>query len=123
MPKVKFKHPLKDIADDIADKYHRRRFPGTKLLKNGLLDYRTIHKEPLVKELHRPTHGYTNSIIVAGLVAEFLKLYRMHRDEFPEELQQEMDEITDDRLKKIQIVGLMRPTGRTKDSDSGYKFC
>lgn len=119
---VDINSPLADIAKDIAEKYLLRPFP-TKVLSNKLLDYTEIRKAPLNKKwVNRIIHGYQNASRVAALIPVILDFYKKHIHEFPFFLQEEIKLISPEKLKKIQIVGLMRATGRTEDGESGSKF-
>lgn len=122
--RVTINSPISVIAKDIAEKYLWREFPTSKL-PNGLLDYTNIRKRKInTTVLHRPIHGYQNACRIAALVRLIYEFYRKHYYEFTNEFQQIVhnDSTINDFVKKVQIVGLLRAVGRTKDSGSGGEF-
>ena len=115
--------PIKDIADDIAEKYLLRSFPTNKLA-NGLLDYSELRKSRIdPNKLERSIHGFVNACHVAALVPVIIQFYREHRADLIDAVNKELDEINALDIKKIQIVGMMRATGRPRDNESGKVFC
>lgn len=120
--KLTIDSPLSKIADDIANKYLLRPFPQ-QTLPSGLLDYTSIRSQPIDKTiLHRPIHGYQNACNTAGLVEILSQIYLIHADEFSSAFKLKLKDLSSDYIKKTQITGLLRSTGRTQDGDHGIVF-
>lgn len=119
--KVTWTMPLVVISKDIANNYLRLDFP--KGYSNGLLDYSALRSKGVdPKCVHRRIHGYINACRVSVLIPLLFELYKKHIDVLLPELQEEIKNATPETIKKIQIIAMMRATGRTEDGDSGIKF-
>jgi hypothetical protein len=120
-PKVSFDSlPLANIADIIAQRWLLRPFSNT-FQNNGLLDYSQVPQADSAKT-PRLIHGYQNACRVAALIEVLFSLYKDHAIHFPLAIQEEIKLLTPSKLKIIQVVGLMRCTGRTRDDKSGRYF-
>lgn len=114
--------PLGDIAKDIGEQYLRRPFPYDKN-SEGLLDYSVIRKQDIsTRTLHRQIHGYQNACRLASLIPHLVSFYRRHATKFSPEIQRQLNELTDQDIKLLQIVSLLRSTGRNQDGNSGSFF-
>ncbi len=119
--KVTWTMSLSIISEDIANNYLRLDFP--KGYSNGLLDYSALRSKGVdPKCVHRPIHGHINACRVSVLIPLLFALYKKYIYELPPKLQDEIKKATPETIKKIQIVAMMRATGRTEDGDSGIKF-
>ena len=118
-----FSCSLAEIADDIANKYLRLPFP-TSYHENGFLDFTKLREEKINKSLiHRTLHGHLNTCRTTLLIPILFAFYKKNIDKFPEDFQKEINNFTERQLKMLQIVALMRTSGRTAGEGPGKKFC
>lgn len=110
MPTLNMQSNIGDIADEIGNQYYRKGFP-TKRLTDGTLDLTSV--APPQHAVARRVHSYQNACRYAAAVPNIAALYKKHKDSFPANLQGEIDSLTDEDIKILQVVALMRASGRS----------
>ncbi|KTD63538.1 hypothetical protein Lsan_0971 [Legionella santicrucis] len=105
-----FSSSIEEIAEYIGEKVYLRGFPivaqdvgGTQLLDRS----RIMPNSP-----DRVTHGFDNANRSAALLPYIIDLLNRNQTELPDHLQKQLAELTPEHIKALQIVALMRASGR-----------
>ncbi|MGD0466015.1 MAG: SidE phosphodiesterase domain-containing protein [Gammaproteobacteria bacterium] len=112
MPTLNMQSDIGAIADEIGGQYYRKGFPKTRL-PDGTLDLSQVTPPPATQGVARRVHSYQNACRYAAAVPNIAALYKKHKDSFPANLQGEIDSLTDEDIKILQVVALMRASGRS----------
>lgn len=119
--KLRMDSPLTHIATYLARMYFYRKFPRP--VTKGLLDYSKIRQAPLDAGFHRKLHGFQNAARCAGLIPVLFAFYKKHQAFLKPKIALELASVDAKWIKIIQILALMRSTGRSSDVGSGKEFC
>ncbi len=113
---------MSQLAHDIYMRIHSQKFGQLYDPKN---DEEYTLETPTNNRPRRFIHGFTSSCRAAALIPVFLELMEKHRDTFSSDVQASLENFVENReqnVRKLQIVTLLRVSGRTVDYDSGWKF-
>lgn len=118
------------IADYIGEQIYKRDFPVGEFIDTAegitILDRsKVMNKSP-----QRIIHGFDNAVRSAALVPHIVYLMRHYVHTLPEEWKHQLDTLDDDSIKALQVVALMRASGRhykptigqNPDFDNGSKY-
>ncbi|KTC93404.1 SidE phosphodiesterase domain-containing protein [Legionella cincinnatiensis] len=105
---MNFSSSIEEIAEYIGEKVYLRGFPIVEADGAQLLDRDRI----MPNSPDRVTHGFDNANRSAALLPYIIDILNRNQTELPEHLQKQLAELTPEHIKALQIVALMRASGR-----------
>lgn len=122
--KLSLDSPLSAIARQLAHMYFYRKFAKTRVSGGELLDYDGIRDTPInTQKLPRPLHGFQNAARTAAAIPGLFAIYKKYLNLMMPEIRKQALLVDALWIKKLQIVALMRSTGRTVDTGKGSESC
>lgn len=112
MTTFSFELPIEEISELLGGVIYKSPFPTD----NKLIDDQG--QSILSREMNMPNspkrrvHGFDNACRSAALVPVIVNLMKEHKADFPADWQKQMDNLDNDQIKALQVVALLRASGR-----------
>lgn len=105
-----FSSSIEEIAEYIGEKVYLKGFP---IIEQEMDGAQLLNRDRIMPNSPaRVTHGFDNANRSAALLPYIIDLLNRNQKELPEHLQKQLVALTPAHIKALQIVALMRASGR-----------